>query len=82
MIVTLGMSVLFTALIFYIIYQPAEHEQPAPEMVVMEVLGDSTTLYRNGAPIYYKIKDSVYFNFIDSSRITWDQVEIRNTPIK
>lgn len=82
MIVTLGMSILFIASIAYLTYRPAEHDQTAPEMVVMEVLGDSTTLYRNGAPIYYKIKDSVYFNFIDSSQITWDQVEIRNTPIK
>lgn len=76
MIVTLSMSVLFTAFILYLIYRPAEHEQLAQDKIVIEVSGDTTTLRRNGAIIYYKVKDSVFFNSIDSSRIDWSQVEV------
>ena len=76
MIVTLSMSVLFTAFILHLIYLPAEHEQPAQDKSLIEVAGDTTTLRRNGALIYYKVKDSVFFNSIDSSRIDWNQVEV------
>ncbi len=77
MIVTLSMSVIFITFMLYIIYQPAEHEQqPAQDRIVIEVSGDKTTLHRNGALIYYKVKDSVFINSIDSSRIDWNQVEV------
>lgn len=76
MIVTFGMSVFFIASMLYIIYQPAEHEQPAQDRIVIEVSGDTTTLHRNDALIYYKVKDSVFFNSIDSSRIDWSQMKV------
>jgi hypothetical protein len=67
--------------IFIIIILNPSDEDDSSESVIPEIIieeaGDTTTIRHKGNPIYYKIKDSVQFNFIDSSRIDWSKAERR-----
>lgn len=45
--------------------------------VVIEESEDTTIMYQNGSPVYMKAKDSVLFDFIDSTKINWDKAERR-----
>lgn len=45
------------------------------DSTIIEKSGDTTLIYRNGSPVYYRIKDSVMYDFIDSTLIDWDNVE-------
>jgi hypothetical protein len=67
----------FAIFLFFLANTPNKPvEENSPEVVVEEN-GDTLTMYHHGNPIYFKVKDSVLINFIDSSRIDWSKVEYR-----
>lgn len=67
----------FAIFLFFLANTPDKViEEKEPEVVVEEY-GDTLTMYHHGNPIYYKVKDSVLINFIDSSRIDWNKVDYR-----
>jgi hypothetical protein len=66
----------FAVFLFFITNKPESIHIEVPNLVVEEN-GDTTTAYHYGNPVYYKVKDSVIINFIDSSRVDWNNVEYR-----
>jgi hypothetical protein len=63
------------ALYIVIITRVPEMAENESKVRVVES-GDTTTMYHGGTPVYYKIKDKVLYNFIDSTQVDWDKVEI------
>jgi hypothetical protein len=60
----------------YIIHDAPDSEfEGSVKKVSIEESGDTTTMYHNGSPVYFKVKDSVLINFIDSAEIDWNKVE-------
>jgi hypothetical protein len=75
----LVMSIGFAIFMAYIIYDSThtvEYEKNLSKVVV-EKSEDTTTMYHGGTPVYMKVKDSVMFDFIDSTRVDWSEVEVR-----
>jgi hypothetical protein len=75
----LFMSLGFGLYIAYIIIDTnydAEFEKNVGRIIIEES-GDTTTMYNEGSPVYVKVKDSVLLNFIDSTKIDWNEVEHR-----
>jgi uncharacterized membrane protein (DUF485 family) len=52
----------------------SEFEENADKITIVES-GDTTTMYHGASPVYWKVKDSVLLNFIDSTKINWDKIE-------
>jgi hypothetical protein len=66
----------FAVFLFFITNKRESTHVETPNLIVEEN-GDTTTAYHYGNPVYYKVKDSVFINFIDSSRVDWNNVEYR-----
>jgi hypothetical protein len=73
----LCMSFGFILFMAYIIRDAPENSEfeENTDKITTEESGDTTTMYHDGSPVYMKLKDSVLFNFIDSTKINWDHVE-------
>jgi hypothetical protein len=73
------MSLGFLVFVVYIIRDATDNNEfeENADKITIEESGDTTTMYHGGSPVYMKVKDSVRFNFIDSTKIDWDKVERR-----
>jgi len=66
--------ILFMAYIIRDASDDSEVEENANKITIEES-GDTTTIYHDGSIVYMKVKDSALLNFIDSTKINWNNVE-------
>jgi hypothetical protein len=72
----LFMTAGFTLFMLYIIKDGPDDSEFEENMdqITIEESGDTTTIFHGGSPVYFKVKDSVLLNFIDSTKINWNEV--------
>ena len=73
----LVMSLGFVLFMVYIIRGATDNSEfeKNEDKITIEESGDTTTMYHDWSPVYMKLKDSVLLNFIDSTKINWDNVK-------
>jgi hypothetical protein len=71
------MSLVFILFMVYIIRDATDNSEfeNNEDKITIEESGDTTAMYHDGSPVYMKVKDSVLLNFIDSTKINWDNLE-------
>ncbi|NBP67138.1 MAG: hypothetical protein EBU52_00175 [Cytophagia bacterium] len=73
----LAMSLGFILFMVYIIRETTDNSgfKKKEDEITIEESGDTTTMYHDGSPVYVKVRDSVLLNFIDLTKVNWDNVE-------
>jgi hypothetical protein len=75
LLMSLGFILYITNIIINEKADKAEFEKQL-DKIRIEESGDTTTMYHGGNIVYMKVKDSVLINFIDSTKIKWDEIEL------
>jgi hypothetical protein len=75
----------FAVFVYDLIYRETHgHETAEPNVntITIDTLNKITTLHHGGNLVYYKVRDSVKINFIDSSKVDWNKAQIEYREIK
>jgi hypothetical protein len=71
----LFMTLTFVSFMLYFIIQARSSSEleVIEDKITVESSGDTITMYNDGSPVYMQVKDSVFFNFIDSTKANWSE---------
>lgn len=69
------MSLGFVGFIAFLIDDAAKNNEFEHHEITITESGDTTTMHHGGSIVYYKVKDSVLLDFIDSAMIDWSNVK-------